>query len=229
MVYWKDPSSNLFMQQITYRSSRVALAILLSLITVPAASTAYILHTDAETNTNSEVLQKAIQDRARVRAQERKYWNAISDFTGEHRDDTLLPDIDVNDDKTIDPLLSGQITIHGAAPRNIRATTSDDSVDPNGRMLLRRYTRAGYCPESMKRYPIPNFYEMCISLVGENASQTFTKGFINDSAKVRRAVNNSSIPAFKLRMQMLQQALDRATRRTDNTKLPGRPTSPVGQ
>lgn len=112
-----------------------------------------------------------------------------------------------------------------------RAATSDtelhSSEDPAGRSLLRRYARAKYCPESLKRSKIPNFYEQCLQLAGKNASETFNKGYITDSAKVRRAVRNNETPAFKLLQQMIQQANDRRTRRENNRNLPTRPTSPV--
>ena len=71
--------------------------------------------------------------------------------------------------------LNIKANVHNAATSG---TSESTDPDPEGRSLLRRYARAGYCPESLKRSEIPHFYETCLKLAGNKAANTFTKALV---------------------------------------------------
>lgn len=197
--------------RITYRTTPAFLVMILGIMVLPVGSMARVILPSATTGVSAEDIEKqALYERVRLRAEQRMHWSAIEDYNKQQEAEEGA--------STGDPLLDGEVTLQ--RPATVTGITGTENIDPQGRALLRRYARAGYCPDSLKRSSIPNFYEMCRKLVGEDASPTFTKGFLNDSIKVRRAVDNLSIPQFKLRMQMLEQARDSSNRREDgNTYL----------
>lgn len=183
------------------------------------------------TSSIMQARENALQGRASARRKQRQYWMAIEAFQMRVREGEqgLVPP-NINDYNSIlEYLGEGE---EEAPPEVERAsapqTSSMDSqsLSDSDRLLLRRYSRANSCPESLKNY-IPGFYELCLS-VTRDASPEPRVGLINENVQLHSKV--SPPPAtLKLRLQMLQEAYDRTGCRTDGS-MPLRPTpyvSPV--
>jgi len=120
--------------------------------------------------------------------------------------------------------LNKKENVHDAATSG---TSESTDPDPEGRSLLRRYARAGFCPESLKRSEIPNFYQTCLKLAGKSVTTDFVKGYHTDSAKVRRAIQNTTRDRFKLRMEQIKQANNPLTRKENTLNRRDPPKSPL--
>lgn len=204
------------------------LALLVGIVAVPITSTALFLQQDAVqtlTNTDAETLRDmALSDRSRLRAQRRLYWRAIEQ--SQREEDFERPDFN-------DP--SSYERVYGSAPETddqeqVTEVTSltTDQLETHDRSLLRRYTRAGFCPDGLKNFYISGFYELCKALVGSNVKDT-VKGLLNDKAYLRQQLKgsapNEEVSQFKLRMQMIDEAKNGYRR--DPGQVPMRPTECV--
>lgn len=202
---------------------KTMLALLVGIVAVPVTSTALFLQQSAVDTLELEpqsLRDAALGDRSRLRAQRRLYWQAIEQ--SQRNENFERPDF--NDPSTYE-------RVHGSAPE---AEASDDvttvtslttnRLETHDRALLRRYTRAGFCPEGLKTFPITGFYELCVNLVGESVKEAPATGLLNHKAYLRQRFKGSApeISGFKLRMQMMDEA--RNGYRRDPGQLPMRPT-----
>jgi len=166
-----------------------------------------------------ELKQKALEDRVRVRRQQRQYWQAI-DIIQDRRaegEDVTVPD--VNDYDGIMRILEldsetedSSEKMHEAAPQQQASSLMVEELGENDRHLLRKYSKASSCPESLKDY-IPGFYELCLS-VTKNAVRTPRVGLISENIQLR-SMNAAPPATLKLRLQMIQEAYDSTNRRED--------------
>ncbi len=210
--------------QLPSPTSRLMLALLVGIVAVPVTSTAIFIQqqaTDTLRLSPMELYHKAAEDRRRVRAQTRIYWNAIDQFQRKQEQGIAVTKPDINDPDSIDRVFS-------ATDETVTETVtsiSTDKLDERNRMLLQLYTRAGFCPDTLTRTLGAAFHKLCVSIVGNDARTTPITGFINDNVYIRRTLRGaaSDLPPFKLRLQMLKEAMDPSTRR-DGGQLPGRPT-----
>lgn len=163
-------------------------------------------------------IQKAAKDDSVARRERRhRYYDATELYwerTKRGEEDIPVPN--VNDPKTIDFYFEEK---HEAAPVPVRVKPSTlqltiNAVSDQDRLLLRRYERAGTCPESLKQY-VEGFYELCVSLADKRLHGAARTGFINDL--VRSRTQNKVLPkTLNNRLEMLRQAKE-GTKRTDGT------------
>ena len=202
---------------------------LVGIVAVPVTSTALFLQQDAlETLGDAQTLRDtALQDRSRLRAQRRLYWQAIEQFQvlTEEGEDVSKPDF--NDPSTFEQVRSAAPEKEEEATQVTSLTTNQ--LEAHDRALLRRYTRAGFCPEGLKSFSIVGFYDLCIALVGDSVKDKPVTGLLNHNAymyqQLRGSAPDQNISQFKLRMQMIDEANDGYRR--DPGQLPMRPTNCV--
>lgn len=213
---------------------RIVLALLVGIVAVPITSTALFVQQEVldSADISGETLrQRAMEDRRRLRAQRRIYWQAIEEFQNKEEQGIDVEKPDINDSDSIQRVFDAtkEEEVHEAAPEVSSLTT--DQLSTQDRGLLRRYTRAGFCPEVLRGFEIEGFYELCLSIVGSSAKKEPVTGLLNHNANLIRTLRNlkpsaQSISPFKLRMQMVDQANESGNRR-DPGNLPGRPTTCV--
>lgn len=213
---------------------RLVLALLVGIVAVPLTSTALFIQQDVLENADIsgvELRKRAMDDRARLRAQRRLYWQAVEVFQEKSNNgvDVTMPD--VNDPASMDRVFDAEKeeAVHEAAPVVTSLTT--DQLNTQDRGLLRRYTRAGFCPDALRGFPIPGFYDLCVALVGAGVKKEPVMGLLNHNAYLIRTLRDlkpaaADISPFKLRMKMVDQANDSGNKR-DSGALPGRPTTCV--
>ncbi|MBU0767117.1 hypothetical protein KKF55_05075 [Patescibacteria group bacterium] len=190
---------------------------------------------------------RAIQDRTRDRLQQRQYWSAMKVYQNMLRDgvEGMTPP-DVNDYQSILLYLEGDKNVAAASELVHSAAEDEDVIEEvveeevediptsslmvedlgmEQRHLLRRYERANNCPESLKNYWLEGFYELCLSVT--KAPTTEPRRGLMNVMEWLRGRNAAPAPTMKLRMQMLEQALDRSNRR--ESEEPGRPAPYIKQ
>ncbi len=183
---------------------KVMLAILVGIIAVPITSTALFLQQESANTlqtTPNDLRKSALDDRSKLRAQRRLRLHSI------HKSAPSVPDTAEKKD-VVSSLTAGQLESHDKA-------------------LLRRYTRAGFCPEGLKDFYIEGFYNLCMSLVGKDrVSSQPAQGLLNHNAyiyrQVRRAAPHSDLSPWALRMKMIDDAYN-GTRRDGGV----RPLRPI--
>ena len=215
------------MKRHPYATHRLMLALLVGIVAVPVTSTALFIRQEiAPVDVSAEELRNsAIGDRSRLRAQRRLYWQVMERMESGKVDieKPYINDTEALENAMIDPV---EEVIHAAPP--VETTLTSRQLNPQDRGLLRRYTRAGFCPEGLKDFRVPGFYELCLLLAGAKVKAEPVMGLLNHNAYFYRTLRSSApnIGAFKMRMQMIQEAGDRNNRR-DSGVLPGRPTTCV--
>jgi len=163
------------MKKISAPAVKVVAAIVAGFFAVPLTTTALVRSQD-DTGIHLEsvvnITEKALEHRVERRAQDRRYWRAMNvyrEFLRQGETNLVRPDI--NDTSTVDPYLSGNILLQGAAPVDVTAVTAEegDNVFEQYDMLLERerdlldgYVQMGYCPQSLQRLFRNGFYEFCI-------------------------------------------------------------------
>ncbi len=178
----------------------------------------------------------AIEDRVNARKKTREFYQAMKEYQERTKrgEEGLVPP-DINDYQSIlsyikdnNPPVQPKTVVpektHEAASEEKEVSSLQvEDLGEKERHLLRRYQRANSCPDSLKGYGLSGFYELCLSVTA-NPTGEARKGLLNP----RQWLNKNKVyrPAtMKLRMEMLQQALDRSGRRESVT--PGRPDSYV--
>jgi len=185
---------------------------------------------------------EALEDRVNVRRRTRQYWQAIEVYQNRVRDgetDLIPPTVDdyqsilwylreesdeseeaeeSEEADTSAELNTGEpeeSVVHEAAP-----TASSDvtqQMNERDRHLLRRYVKANMCPERLKDY-LPGFYDLC-NAMAKDAQKEPRQGLVNLNQQLKSAARKNVLPnTIKSRLQMMEQALDRSTRRTDLPK-----------
>ncbi len=203
------------------------MALLVGIVAVPITSTALFIRQEITPQdvTAEELRKSALGDRSRLRAQRRLYWQVIERMESGKID---IEKPDINDTDTLQNAMEDpEEEVHEAAPAPVNSLTTNQ-LNTQDRSLLRRYTRAGFCPTALQNFRIPGFYQLCVSLVGASVKSDPIRGLLNHNAHLYRILRPSApnIGGFKLRMQMMQEARDRSTRR-ESSALPGRPTTCV--
>ena len=217
------------MKRLANAHHRLMIALLVGVIAVPVSSTALFLHHDVvyESAETDDVRSSIRESREDIRERRRLYWRAIEEYQKRRKSDP---------DTAIKPNVNDRASIEKALRQNEVQEEEGEEQEPTvsslttrdlsaqDRHLLRRYTRAGTCPDSLKDFRIEGFYDLCLSLVGESAKREPVQGLLSNSAYLYRTIRPSApdIPAFKLRVQMLKEAMDSGNRR-DPGVLPGRP------
>ena len=219
------------MNRLHNATSRIFVALMVGIIAVPVTSTALFLRNEQiseDGDTILEINKRAYEDQTKLRRQRRAYWRAIEHFSDQKRHGNDIEKPDINDldsvDKTLGTNLEEVEEVHTSADEITSLTTND--LSSQDRRMLRRYTRANMCPTTLKNFPIEGFYELCISIVGEEKVYDKPRtGLLNHSAYIYRKLRRQqpNMPSFKLRMQMMEEALDKSNRREDGVG-PGRPT-----
>ncbi len=223
------------MQRLPNANYRLVMALVVGVIAVPMTSTALFLNQKAvdglDDTSATDLRIRAMEDRRRVRAEGRSYWRAMEQFQRAEDAGVNAVKPDRNNLDSIDKALhqdtGEEEPTHAAAPAVTSLLTEE--LKTHDRALLRRYTRARSCPEGLKDFRVPGFFDLCNAIVGAGASPQPITGLLNHNAyiygKLRGAAPDAAT-GFKLRMQMLQQAND-SSRRRDGGVLPGRPTTCV--
>ncbi len=207
------------MQRLPNATQRIVIALLVGIVAIPASSTALFLDSQMKKSAMdaSEIRTDVLLDAVQKRAAARRYLDVAEEFQNGSgiRNDVLKP--------------SAQQQPAGTEGAEDVSSLSTEGLSIEERELLRRYVRARACPESLRRSPIAGFYELCLAIVGSGAAETLPQGLLNHTAYTTRTLRHlteKAVPGFKLRMEMLKQAADPATRR-DPGALPGRPTNCV--
>lgn len=211
------------MQRLPNVHQRLVLALLVGIVAVPITSTAlFINQTVAPVDVSAEdIRQSAIGDRSRLRAQRRMYWQVMERMEAGEID---INKPDINDTDALQEALDYEEEVVKEEENAEEITLTARELNTQDRGLLRRYTRAGFCPEGLKNFRIPGFYGLCVSLVGAAVKSEPVVGLLNHNANLYRTLRGSApdVSGFKLRMQMIEQANNRDTRRDDTTG-PARP------
>lgn len=206
------------MQRHPFATHRLMMGLLVGIVAVPVTSTALFIRQEIAPQDVSleELRSSAFEDRSRLRAQRRLYWQVME----------RMESGDVNDTQTLVEALNTEEIEETEKSEELTLTARN--LLPQDRGLLRRYTRAGFCPVSLESFRVPGFYQLCVSLVGAAVKKEPVVGLLNHNAALYRSLRPSApnVGAFKLRMQMMQEAGDRSNRR-DGGVLPGRPTTCV--
>lgn len=182
-----------------FTTQRIALAVVASLA-IPAVTSGYIIRS-TDTSVEAEIRREAYGDRTRQRRELMNYWENVQTYEELGNE---APELNPKD-----ALMDGSLNLHKAA-----YIGPDDDLSADERALIRRYAEEGYCPPSLKRSAVTDLYERCLRLA-EEYDGLITTGYIQTSEDTLRAVEQKKMPNFKLRMEMLKQALDRSTRRTE--------------
>lgn len=204
---------------------------MVGIISVPLTSTALFLNSDSvhqEGVSVEGIREQALSDRRKLRAQRRLYWQAIEQFQNARRagdEDAAKPDINAlypgAPAKTEEKNTDSDESVPDEEPTVSSLSTRD--LQPQDRLLLRRYTRAGSCPEGLKDFRIPGFYDLCTSIVGEGVSRKPVVGFLNHNAHLRQSLRPAAdVSPMKMRLLMLQQALE--SNKRDSGRMPMRPS-----
>ena len=222
------------------------LALLVGVTAVPITTTGLFIQQQVfdDTLTGTDLRQRALEDRRRLRGQRRMYWQAIEQYQKKRKAGEEVEKPDVNDptflkknvlvdtERSVEDS-SGAKESEDAKDEVAPAVTKEEALtakelNTQDRGLLRRYTRAGFCPESLKSFRIQGFYGLCRALVGESVKAEPVVGLLNHNAYLYKKFRSSApkTTGFKLRMQMVEEANDRGTRRAGGAT-PGRPTTCV--
>ena len=202
------------------------LALLVGIVAVPVTSTALFLQPGAVDSLQLEpqsLRDTALEDRSRVRAQRRLYWQAIEQ--SQRNEDFERPDF--NDPSTYQRVYGSAPVVEEQLDKSTVTSLATNQLETHDRALLRRYTRAGFCPDGLKTFPISGFYDLCVSLVGDSVKKDPVTGLLNNKAYLRQQFKGSApeISEFKLRMQMIDEANNGYRR--DPGQVPMRPTNCV--
>lgn len=192
---------------------RMTMYMLVLIAAVPLARTQAIFRSqdqDGRVSENLGDLRQAVHsDAARVHLQRRAYDAAVERCAEliKRGEDVVCPDF--NNPASFNTYVVPEAT-HPSAP----STAQTDTLDNHAKILLRRYTKAGFCPQSLHDFYLAGFYELCRSLVGVGVTSDYIRGFSSDIEGLSRM--KASAPAtLKLRLKMLEQANDRSNRRAD--------------
>ena len=195
---------------------RLIVALLAGIVTIPLSTTALLLSTpgDQRTTMTEQTNAQAVAERAKARAEARRNWNAVEEFQKANA---------VHGD-AMKPSAEGATEPENGDNASDISSQTTDALTAAERALLRSYTRAGTCPESLKVYPIPGLYELCIGIVGSGAADALPSGLLNHTAYLKRTLRALSpdLPPMTLRLKMIDQALNGTKR--DGGAVPGRPT-----
>lgn len=197
------------------RHARALTAALLGIMTVPVAAQQLLgsvlvredsyaifrsLDDDGMNFHGQDIRQDVLDYRGTFRAQRRAYSRAVDRCR-----DRLRSGEDIECPEFNDPASYGE-PVHAAADEQAPAEEQNDldgtrELTTRERELLRTYTRAGYCSETMGEF----LYDLCRSIVGEEDTGA-PQGIINDNVYLhgRNAVPRATL---KLRLQMLDEAI----------------------
>ena len=198
----------------------LSLALLVAIVSVPLTTEALFRSSDDD-GTQFEANVPDIFELARSyheqgQANRREFYEAMEIYREKLKNGELaLIKPDINNKATVDYYF-GRITLeeakHAAAPKKVVSSGSgsttagltEETISKDDRALLRRYERAGYCPESLRNY-ITGFYELCKTLAGKNLRSSPRMGIMNDLIRIQSARN--VLPnTLKNRLDMLRQA-----------------------
>lgn len=202
----------------------IMVALLVGIIAVPLTSTALFLQQDSvETMDMSaqDLLKSAADDRPRLRAQRRLYNRMMEQYQNGRTQVKPM----FNDPSTYENVFPSASLEPEEEEEGVVSSLTTDQLETHDRSLLRRYTRAGFCPEGLKNFYIEGFYELCVSLVGQNElHQRPIRGLLNHNAYLYRKLRPSAtiaIPPMRLRLQMIEQA--HSGQKRDGGVMPMRP------
>ena len=188
----------------------LSLALLVSIASIPLTTEA-LFRSQHDDGTRLEVgvpdVQKvAKDDTTDRRLRSREYHKAIELYRDRlKRGEMGLIKPDINDSATVDFYLQKveEEADHSAASEKRTDVVTDQNISDDDRLLLRRYERAGYCPESLKNY-VSGFYELCVKLSGKKLKSGNRTGILNDLIRTRaRSILPNTINS---RLEMLRQA-----------------------
>ncbi|OGJ56149.1 hypothetical protein A2706_02400 [Candidatus Peribacteria bacterium RIFCSPHIGHO2_01_FULL_51_35] len=206
----------------------LSLAVLVSIASIPL-STEALFRSQHDDGTRLEVgvpdVQKAAKaDTTDRRLRAREYHKAIELYRDRlKRGEMGLVKPDINDPATVDFYLqkAEEEAEHSAAPKRTDVVTAQNISDDD-RLLLRRYERAGYCPESLKNY-VSGFFELCVKLAGSKLKSGNRTGILNDLIKAR---SRTTLPnTLKNRLEMLRQAREGTKRESTAPMRTSAPTN----
>lgn len=193
----------------------LAAALVVAVTTLPIAHDALIGSNSRESM--AEIQKAAKEDSAARRERSRDFYEATRRYLERtKRGEENIPVPKANDPKSVEFYFEEK---HEAAPTpkpKMPSTLqlSVKQVSEQDRLLLRRYERAGTCPESLKEY-IAGFYELCVSLAGKRFHGATRTGIINDL--VRSRTQNKVLPkTLNSRLEMIRQAKE-GTKRESGT------------
>jgi len=206
------------MHKLPNATQRIVVALLVGIVAIPAGSTAFFLDSQMQRSAMdaSEIRTDVLLDAVQKRAAARRYLDAAEEFRKGSgiRNDAVKP--------------SAAVQAGSEGAEDVSSLSTED-LSTTERELLRKYIRARSCPKNLQHSPIAGFYELCLAIVGSGASEVLPTGLLNHTAYTTRSLRRlteNGLQGFKLRMEMLKQAADPATRR-DPGQLPGRPTNCV--
>lgn len=208
------------MKRLPHANGRIVIALLASIVALPLSTTALLMSApeNQRTTMTEQTNAQSVSDRAKLRAEERRQWNAVEEFQRANavKNNAVKPSADR------DPADAADASSDGS---DLSSVTTD-SLTAAERAFLRTYTRAGSCPESLKLYPV-GLYEMCIAIVGSGAADALPSGLLSHTAYLHRTLQKFApdVPKMTLRLKMLQEALNGTKR--DGGAVPGRPINCV--
>jgi hypothetical protein len=212
-------------------SNKLFTAVLAGMVMIPVATSQASFRFQnedlSEVDAKPTVEERAIDHRTDWRTIRRAYAKALNACrtTERHIGEPVLCPV-FNDLSTYSEYLKGvNLSVHNRMWKKARSrasapqpTTSvdTDKLDSSQRLLLRRYTRAGFCPQSLKKHSLKGFYDLCRSIVGEDVSDEAPTGIVNDKVKLRQSLIVQP-KTLKSRLQMIREARDASNRREDGS------------
>ncbi len=191
----------------------LTVALLVAVVSIPLTTQALFRSQDQEgfkTEKGENVIQHVLDYKPTFRERTREYHEAMRMFQERTKDgEADLPLPDINDPESVafyfEVQAEEEVASHGAATPSTTATIAEEDISDGDKALLRRYTRAHYCPESLKKYVVKGFYELCVSLVGSGRFTRPRTGIINDIANMRS--KQKVLPnTLNNRLEMIRQA-----------------------
>ncbi|MEK7590926.1 MAG: hypothetical protein AAB489_01830 [Patescibacteria group bacterium] len=201
----------------------LCLALLVGFVAIPLTTEA-LFRSQHDDGTKFEagvpdVMEIARQYHQEVQNKRHDYYEAMEMYRERLKDgEKDLPKPDVNNQTTVD-FYFGRATleeaVHAASPKAAvkdatTAVLANETISKEDRALLRRYERAGYCPESLKNY-VAGFYDLCTSLAGRKLRSAPRTGILNDLVRIKSA-RNVLPKTLDSRLEMLRQAREGSKR-----------------
>ncbi len=201
-------------------------ALLVGVIAVPTAMTGLFQSIDSN-DINADFndvnfIQKAVEDRARVRQVRRDYWRAVDIYNELRRIgiDGIYPP-DINDSESVNYYLDSSNFVgeeifideelFGAAPsmEMSEAWAQYHELPEQYRDLLDGYISTRRCPGTLRQYHLAGFYELCQSLLDETIAATMPQ-VVERSAYLRgfNPVGQSPVSTLRRRLMMMEESLN---------------------
>lgn len=165
--------------------------------------------------------QRAATHKTSRRQTERNYWDAMDvyrELIEYGIEDLIVPDINnpssleiYLDEEYVETLVSGHRSPDPDPDPSDESALAEEALEalPEWeRDLLQGYKRTGYCPETLKHYHLPGFFQLCEALV-EDSDHSTKQPFRYERARLRGFVpgRTGENQTLKRRLEIIEEAI----------------------